>query len=63
MLFLITFKIHEDAKLDCFNAFGSMTAADDAKDAGPNIVIVVRAFPLITHLQNFGACRHDVCSW
>ena len=42
MLFLITWKMFDNTKLDCYRAFMGMTPKDDVADAGPNVTIVGR---------------------
>ena len=42
MLFLISWSIPQNSRVQCWNAFGNMTPADDLKDAGDDITIVGR---------------------
>lgn len=42
MLFLINWSVSSDNRIQCWNAFGNMTPADDLKDAGDSIQIVGR---------------------
>ena len=42
MLFLITWSIPVENRVNCCNSFGNMTPADDLTDAGPNINVVGR---------------------
>ena len=42
MLFLVTWKMFDNTKLDCYRAFMGMTPKDDVADAGPNVTIVGR---------------------
>ena len=42
MLYLISWSIPIDARVQCWNVFGNMTPADDLKDAGENINVVGR---------------------
>ena len=40
MLFKISWSVNAPNRVDCWNIFGNMTAADDLKDCGENIKIV-----------------------
>ena len=42
MLFKISWSVNAPNRVDCWNIFGNMTAADDLKDCGENIKIVGR---------------------
>ena len=42
MLFLISWSISADNRVNCWNVFGNMTPDDDLKDAGEHIKIVGR---------------------
>ena len=42
MLYLISWSIPIDARVQCWNVFGNMTPADDLKDAGEHINVVGR---------------------
>lgn len=42
MLFLITWSIPSENRVQCLNAFSNMTPEDDLVDAGPNINVVGR---------------------
>ena len=42
MLFQISWRVSSDNRINCWNAFGNMTPADDLKDAGKNINVVGR---------------------
>jgi len=42
MLFLISWSISQNSRVQCWNVFGNMTPADDLKDAGDDITIVGR---------------------
>lgn len=42
MLFLITWSIPSENRVNCWNVFGNMTPEDDLKDAGENISVVGR---------------------
>lgn len=42
MLFLVSWSIPQNNRVQCWNVFGNMTPADDLKDAGDNITIVGR---------------------
>ena len=39
MLFLVSWDIPADKRVDCWNVFGNMTPEDDLKDAGENIKV------------------------
>ena len=42
MLYLISWSIPMEARVQCWNVFGNMTPDDDLKDAGENINVVGR---------------------
>lgn len=42
MLFLITWTMYADQKVDCYKAFSKMTPAEDKMDMGDNIHMVGR---------------------
>ena len=42
MLYLISWSIPIEARVQCWNVFGNMTPADDLKDAGEHINVVGR---------------------
>jgi hypothetical protein len=42
MLFLISWSVSSANRIQCWNAFGNMTPADDLKDAGDSIQVVGR---------------------
>lgn len=42
MLFLISWSIPNQSRVQCWNAFGNMTPEDDLKDAGEHIQVVGR---------------------
>ena len=42
MLFLISWSISSDNRVQCWNVFGNMTPADDLKDAGDKIKVLGR---------------------
>ena len=42
MLFLVSWSIPQNNRVQCWNVFGNMTPADDLKDAGDDITIVGR---------------------
>ena len=39
MLFLISWSVPMDMRVQCWNVFGNMTPADDLKDAGEDIKV------------------------
>lgn len=39
MLFLISWTVLPDKRIECWNAFGNMTPEDDLKDAGESIKV------------------------
>lgn len=42
MLFLVSWSISQNSRIQCWNVFGNMTPADDLKDTGDDITIVGR---------------------
>ena len=42
MLFLVSWSIPQNSRVQCWNVFGNMTPADDLKDTGDDITIVGR---------------------
>ena len=66
MKFLLTYKMHKNKKIECFDLFGSMGHDDDAKDSGPNIHVDSRLHDMG---EGTGLCivdahsTHDIYSW
>ena len=42
MLFLISWKVKSENRVNCFNAFGKMTPEDDIKAVGDDIKVIGR---------------------
>jgi len=42
MKFMLSWRIHEDKRMDALKVFSAMSAADDQADMGPNIKLIGR---------------------
>ena len=70
MLFLISWSISADNRVNCWNVFGNMTPDDDLKDAGEHINIVGRWHHLsgdggvcICETDNVSALNSFMLNW